>query len=69
MGNQVVYAGDAGTKNASLDLCKLMMNSVLSHKGANFINYNIRNYYLATPLYYPEYFKIKLTDIPQEFID
>ena len=46
-----------------------MVNSVLSRKGAKFINYNIRNYYLATPLDYPEYVKIKLTDIPQEYID
>ena len=57
MGNRVVYASDAGTKTASLDLCKLMMNSVLLHKGAKFITYNICNYYLATPLDYPEYVK------------
>ena len=69
MGNRVVYAGDAGTKTASLDLCKLVMNSVISRKGAKFITYNILNYYLATPLHYPKYVKIKLTDIPQEFID
>ena len=69
MGNRVVYAGDAGTKTASLDLCKLMMNSVLSRKEAKFITCNIHNYYLATPLDYPEYVKIKLTDIPQEFIN
>ena len=46
-----------------------MINSVLSRKGAKFITYKICNYYLATPLDYPEYVKIKLTDIPQEFID
>ena len=69
MGNRVVYAGDASTKTASLDLCQLMMNSVLSCKGAKFIAYNICTYYLATLLDYPEYFKIKLTDIPQEFTD
>ena len=45
------------------------MDSVLSCKGAKFIIYNIRNYYLEMPLDYPEYVKIKLTDIPQEFID
>ena len=69
MGNRVVYAGNAGTKTASLDLLKLLMNSVLSRKGAKFITYDILNYYLATTLDYPEYVKIKLTDIPQEFID
>ena len=68
MGNQVVYAGNAGTKISSLYLCKLMMNSVLSRKGAKFITYDIRNYYLSTPLNYPESLKIKLIDIPQYFI-
>ena len=47
----------------------MMTNSVLSSKGSKFITYYIRNYYLATPLDYPEYVKIKLTNIPQEFID
>ena len=46
-----------------------MMNSVLSRKVSKFITYDIRNYYLATPLEYPECVKIKLTDIPHEFID
>ena len=69
MGNRVVYAGNSGTKTASLNLFKLVMNSVISRKGAKFINYNIQNYYLSTPLDYPEYVKINLTDIPQEFID
>ena len=69
MGNRVVYAGDAGTKTASLDICKLVMNSVISRKGAKFITYNIRNYYLETPPDYPKYVKIKLTVIPKEFID
>ena len=53
MGNRVVYAGDAGTKIDSLYLCKLIINSVLSRKGANFITYDIRKYFLATPLNYP----------------
>ena len=46
-----------------------MINSVISRKGSRFITYDTRNYYLATPLDYLEYVKIKLTEIPQEFID
>ena len=69
MGNRVVYAGNTGTKTASLDLGKLVKNSLLSRKGSKFITYDIRNYYLATPLDHTEYVKIKLTNIPQEFID
>ena len=69
MGNRVVYAGNVVTKTAYLDQCKLVMNSVLSRKGAKFIRYDICNYYLSIPLDYPEYVKIKLTDILQEFIN
>ena len=69
MGKNCVYAGDAGTKTASLDLCKLLFNSVISRKGAKFITYDITNYYLATPLDYPEYTRIKLTNIPQDLIN
>ena len=43
MGNRVVYAGDAGTETASLDICNLMMNSVIYRKGAKFVTYDIRN--------------------------
>ena len=46
-----------------------MINSVFTRKGAKLITYDILKYYLATPLDYPEYVKIKLTDILQEFID
>ena len=42
---------------------------MLSQKGAKFITYNIRNYYLETPLYYPKYVNIKLTEIMYNFID
>ena len=69
MGNGVVYAGNARTKTSSFNLFKLVFNSVLSRKGAKLVTYDIRNHYLATPLDYPKYFKIKLTDIPQYFID
>jgi hypothetical protein len=45
-----------------------MINNVLSRKGAKFCTFNISNFYLCTPLDRPEYIKIKLSDIPQEFI-
>ena len=54
MGNQVVYSGNSRTKTASLNIFKLVFNSVLSRKGDKFITYDIRNYYLSTPINYPE---------------
>ena len=67
MVSHIVYNGDIGTKIASLDLCNVLFNSVLSQKGAKFITYSISNYYLATPIDYPEYVKIKLTNNPAIF--
>jgi hypothetical protein len=46
-----------------------MINRVLSRKGAKFCTFNISNFYLCTLLDRPEYIKIKLSDIPKEFID
>eukprot|EP00804_Cyclotella_cryptica_P025773 CCRYP_002948-RA/>CCRYP_002948-RA protein AED:0.43 eAED:0.43 QI:0/-1/0/1/-1/0/1/0/108 len=46
-----------------------MINSVLSRRNAKFCTFNISNFYLGTPLDRPEYNRIRINDIPQEFID
>ncbi len=68
-GNRICYPGDVGTPTGSLDLVKLQLNSVISRPGAKFACFDISNFYLETPLDRPEYVHIKLSDIPQEFID
>eukprot|EP00804_Cyclotella_cryptica_P026697 CCRYP_007931-RG/>CCRYP_007931-RG protein AED:0.31 eAED:0.31 QI:0/-1/0/1/-1/1/1/0/442 len=45
-----------------------MINSVLSHHNAKFCTFDISNFYLGTPLDHPEYVRIRIDDIPQEFI-
>ena len=45
-----------------------MITSVLSREGANYVCFDIENIYLSTPLRRPEYVKIQLSKIPQEFI-
>jgi hypothetical protein len=45
-----------------------MLNSVISRKGARFACIDIKNFYLDTPMEDPEYIRIKITDIPEEFI-
>jgi len=67
-GNLICYPGDSGTNTASLELIKLMINSVISRKGARFACIDIKNFYLDTPMEDPEYVRIKITDIPEEFI-
>ena len=45
-----------------------MFNSVLSRKGAKYVHFDIDFFYLSTPLGIPEYVKIQLSKIPEEFI-
>ena len=68
-GNRICYPGDCGTKTAALETVKLILNSTLSRPTARFACFDISNFYLGTPLDRPEYVRIRLSDIPQEFID
>jgi len=68
-GSRICYPGDVGTNTTSLELFKLLLNSVLSRKGARFSTINLKNFYLNTPMPDPEYVRIKITDIPAEFIE
>ena len=40
-GTNLCYPGDVGTNTASLELFKLMINSVLSRKGAKYVCFDI----------------------------
>ena len=68
-GNNIAYPGDAGTPTGSLELVKLLINSVLSQRNACFVTFDLKGFYLNTPLDQPEYVHIKITNIPKEFID
>jgi hypothetical protein len=68
-GNRICYPGDVGTNTASLELLKLLLNSVLLQKGARFSSIDLKNFYLGTPMPEPGYVCIKISDIPQEFIN
>ncbi len=68
-GNRICYPGDVGTNTASLELVKLLLNSVLSRKGACFSTIDLKNFYLDTPMPDPKYLRIKLSNIPEEFIN
>ena len=63
-----MLSGDVGTNTASLELIKLLLNSVLSRRGARFSIIDQKNFYLDTPMPEPGYVCIKLSDIPDEFI-
>ena len=68
-GNRICYPGDVGTPTGSLELVKLIINSVLSHCNACFAAFDVSNFYLATPINRPEFFRIRLEYISKEFIE
>jgi hypothetical protein len=68
-GNRICYPGDVGTNTASLELLKLLLNSVLLLKGAHCSSIDLKNFYLDMPMPKPEYICNKTSDIPNKFID
>ena len=68
-GDKLDFCGDASSVAASLATVKLLLNSVVSIKGAKFTTADIKDCFYAYFLPDPEYMKIKLKIIPQEIID
>ena len=66
-GNRVDYDGDTAAHTASMQLIKILLNSVVSD-GAKFMTADIKDFYLGTPLPSPEYMRIELKDIPEDVI-
>ena len=64
-GIQIFYPRDVGTPTGSLDLVKLIINRVLSRRKARFVSFELKNFYLQTPMDWSEYVCIKFSDIPQ----
>ena len=49
-GNHIVFPGEVATPTASLELVKLIANSFLSCLGAKLCSFNVKNFYLKTPI-------------------
>ena len=54
-GDRTNYTGKVATPTAEILVAKLLFNSVISTKGAQFMTADISNFYLNTPLKRPEY--------------
>jgi hypothetical protein len=67
--DQVTYPGDKSTCTAGITTAKILINSVISTKGARFLVVAIKNIYLNTPLGRFEYMVINLSYLPQEIIN
>jgi hypothetical protein len=67
--NCICFLGDVGTNTTSLELLKLLLNSMLSCPGARFSSIDLKNFYLDTLMPDPECVCIKIADILVEFIE
>ena len=68
-GDRIHYPDDCGTPTAGMLTVKLLLNSVISTKNARFMTIDIKDFYLNTPMKRFEYMRLKMSEIPQDFID
>ena len=54
-GDRINFPGDCGTPTADILAVKLLLNSVISTRGARFMTIDIKNFYLNTPMDRPEF--------------
>ncbi|KAL7481813.1 hypothetical protein ACHAW6_007491 [Cyclotella cf. meneghiniana] len=47
---------------------KILLNNVISTKGAKFMTIDIKDFYLCTPMEWPEFMQLKLADIPKDVV-
>jgi hypothetical protein len=52
-----------------MTLFKVILNSIISTKGARCMTIDLKDFYLNTPMKRPEYMRLKMTDIPEEIIE
>jgi hypothetical protein len=48
---------------------KMHLNSVISTKGAHYCTIDLKDFYLNTPMERPEYMRLKLSNLPHDFVD
>jgi hypothetical protein len=68
-GDQIKYPGDVSTKTSGLNTAKIFLNSVISTPGARFCAFDIKDFYLNTPMERYEYMRIPVHQIPKEIYD
>jgi hypothetical protein len=68
-GDRLDYPGEVATKTADLPVTKVIINSVISTKAALYMNMDIKNYYLGTPMGRYEYVKIVVSMVPNRIME
>ena len=68
-GNLIDYPDDKSSPTSDVLTFKLLINSTLSTQNAKMVLFDIKNYYLGTPLPRREYMKILIALIPPEIVE
>ena len=63
-----MYPGDVSTPTVEMMTVKMHLNSVISTKGAQYCTIDIKDFYLNTPMEKPEFMRMKINDLPPEFV-
>jgi hypothetical protein len=67
-GNRVNFPLDCGTPTVDMVMVKLLLNSVISTKGARYCTIDLKDFYLMTPMIRLEYMRMKIKDLPEDFV-
>ena len=68
-GNLIDYPDTVTTRTCDLVTFKLHINSTLSQSNRKYCSFDVKNFYLNTPMERYEYMKIPITHIPEEIIN
>lgn len=68
-GNLIACLYDVRSPTAALITAKLLFNSVISTPGARFVTFDLKNFYLGTPLPVARYMRMKLDILPEDIIN
>ena len=68
-GNAIEYPGEIATRTADLMTTKVLWDSVISTRNAQYMCADVKNFYLCTPLEKYEYMRMPINLIPQDFIN
>jgi hypothetical protein len=67
-GNMIFFPGDVSTPTVEMLTVKMHLNSVISTPGARYCTFDIKDFYLMTPMERPEFMRMKLSDLPEDFV-
>ena len=60
---------DVSTPTVEMMTVKMHLKSVISTKGAQYCTIDLKDFYLNTPMERPDHMRMKMKDLPQEFLD